>query len=224
MFRTTRMLSLVWHMSSSSSVAVLGVLGAVLQITAITQVVAGVHDPLSIVAYAAGVGLGVVLGLFAGERLTPGMIGVTVITTEPCVARGLWELGWAATAQPGEGADGPVTVVFVAISRQDEARLHDAVHRMDSGAFVTTEELRARTASQVRPVPAGTASADADEELVVRPVLRGRPDCAPALSQTRLLHSVRLVTQDCQPLDPGRLWHSGLGKGRCKPRRHEGFL
>jgi Uncharacterized protein conserved in bacteria (DUF2179) len=72
---------------------------------------------------------------------------VTVITTEPKLARGLWELGWPATAQTGEGEEGPVTVVFVAISRQDEARLHDDVHRMDPGAFVTTEELRTRTAT-----------------------------------------------------------------------------
>lgn len=63
------------------------------------KVVAGVHDPLSIVAYAAGVGLGVLLGLVAGERLTPGTVGVTVITTETNLVRGLWERGWPATAQ-----------------------------------------------------------------------------------------------------------------------------
>jgi uncharacterized protein YebE (UPF0316 family) len=149
------------HRGNRVLAMLLGVLGAVLQITAITQVVAGVHDPLSIVAYAAGVGLGVLLGLVAGERLTPGTVGVTVITTETNLVRGLWELGWPATAQTGEGEDGPVTVVFVAISRQDEARLHDDVHRMDPGAFVTTEELRARSAIQARsgPVVAGTGAA-----------------------------------------------------------------
>jgi uncharacterized protein YebE (UPF0316 family) len=89
------------------------------------------------------------------------MVGVTVITTETNQARDLWELGWPATAQSGEGEDGPVTVVFVAIRRQDEARQHDDVHRMEPGAFVTTEELRARTAIQARsgPVVAGTGAA-----------------------------------------------------------------
>jgi uncharacterized protein YebE (UPF0316 family) len=152
------------HRGNRVMAMLLGVLGAVLQITAITQVVAGVHDPLSIVAYAAGVGLGVLLGLVAGERLTPGMVGVTVITTEPHLARGLWELGWPATAQTGEGEEGPVTVVFVAISRQDEARLHDDVHRMDPDAFVTTEELRARTGIQARSGPATAPAADASPD------------------------------------------------------------
>jgi uncharacterized protein YebE (UPF0316 family) len=46
------------HRGNRVMAMLLGVLGAVLQITAITQVVAGVHDPLSIVGYAAGVGLG----------------------------------------------------------------------------------------------------------------------------------------------------------------------
>jgi uncharacterized protein YebE (UPF0316 family) len=162
------------HRGNRVMAMLLGVLGAVLQITAITQVVAGVHDPLSIVGYAAGVGLGVLLGLVAGERLTPGMVGVTVITTQPRLARGLWELGWPATAQTGEGEEGPVTVVFVAINRQDEARLHDDVHGMDPVAFVTTEELRARTAIQARsaavPPPADADSLRETDEGSTPPV------------------------------------------------------
>lgn len=65
----------------------LGGLGAVLQITAITQVVTSVGDPLSVGAYAAGVGLGVLVGLVAGEHLTP---GVTITTTAPDIAARMW--------------------------------------------------------------------------------------------------------------------------------------
>ena len=50
----------------------LGAVGAILQITAISQVVTNVTDPLSIAAYAIGVGAGVLLGLIAGDRLSPG--------------------------------------------------------------------------------------------------------------------------------------------------------
>ena len=60
---------------SRANAVLLGALGAVLQITAITQVVTNVNDPLSVAAYAAGVGLGVLLGLVAGDRLTPAASG-----------------------------------------------------------------------------------------------------------------------------------------------------
>ena len=120
----------------------LGATGAVLQITAISQVVTNVHDPLSIDAYAAGVGLGVLLGLVAGDRLTPGMLAVTVISTVPDVAGELWALGWPAMVQSGRDENGPVTVLFVAIGRRDESRLHRDLVRVDPGAFWSTEELR----------------------------------------------------------------------------------
>lgn len=122
----------------------LGTAGAVLQITAIGQVVTHVQDPLSVSAYAGGVGLGVLLGLVVGDRLTPGHVGVTVITTVSGVAQELWSRGWPVTVSPGHGEIGPVTVLFVAVSRRDEARLHRDVADLDPTAFWSVEEVRSR--------------------------------------------------------------------------------
>lgn len=121
----------------------LGTLGATLQITAITQVVTNVDDPLSVGAYAVGVGIGVLLGLIAGDRLTPGTVGVTIITSASGVAAGLWARGWAATAHTGHAEDGPVTVLFLAINRKHEERLHRDVAHLAPQAFWTTD-LRTR--------------------------------------------------------------------------------
>jgi uncharacterized protein YebE (UPF0316 family) len=129
---------------SRSSAMVLGTLGALLQITAISQVVTNVDDPLSVAAYAAGVGIGVLLGLIAGDRLTPGTIGVTIITSEFGVADGLWARGWSATAHTGQGEHGPVTTLFLAIARRDEGRLHSDVEHLAPQAFWSTD-LRARS-------------------------------------------------------------------------------
>jgi uncharacterized protein YebE (UPF0316 family) len=127
-----------------ASAMLLGTFGAMLQITAISQVVTNIQDPLSIGAYAGGVGLGVLLGLLAGDRFTPGMVGVTIITTTPDVAGGLWARGWPATVQSGHGEGGPVTVLFVAINRRLEARLHRDVAHLAPEAFWSIEDLRAR--------------------------------------------------------------------------------
>ena len=101
----------------------LGGVGAVLQITAITQVVTSVGDPLSVGAYAAGVGLGVLVGLVAGERLTPGTIGFTITTTAPDLAAEMWARGWPAVVHAGHNHNGPVTVLFVPVDQRHEARL-----------------------------------------------------------------------------------------------------
>ena len=124
---------------SRGSAMTLGTLGALLQITAITQVVTNIDDPLSVGAYALGVGIGVLLGLIAGDRLTPGTIGVTIVTPEVGVANGLWERGWPITAHEAVGANGPVTVLFARINRRHEARLHRDVAHLAPEAVWSTD-------------------------------------------------------------------------------------
>lgn len=143
------------HRGRRAAATALGAIGAVLQITAISQVVSGVQDPLSVAAYALGVGLGVLLGLVVGDRVTPGTVGITVITTSPEVAGRLWSRGWPVTVSAGHGEDGPVTVLFVAVSRRDEARLRSDVLELDAGAFWSTGDVRSRERADDRlPVAA----------------------------------------------------------------------
>jgi uncharacterized protein YebE (UPF0316 family) len=122
----------------------LGAVGAVLQITAISQVVMNVTDPVSVGAYAGGVAAGVLLGLIAGERLTPGTIGVTVVSDAPWLAEELWALGWPAMMQTAHGERGPVTVLSMTIDRRHEARLHREVARLDPNVIWRAEDLRRR--------------------------------------------------------------------------------
>jgi uncharacterized protein YebE (UPF0316 family) len=130
---------------SRSSAMVLGTLGALLQITAISQVITNLDDPLSIGAYALGVGIGVFLGLIAGDRLTPGIIGVTIVTSAVGVADGLWARGWTVTTHQAIGANGLVTVLFVRLNRRHEARLHRDVAHLAPEAVWSTD-LRASSA------------------------------------------------------------------------------
>ena len=130
------------HRGSRVNAMLLGIIGAVLQITAITQVVADVSDPAGVIAYAIGVGFGVLLGLVAGERLTPGMIGVTIVTKDPHLVQSLWDQGWPVTAQSGRAENGPVAILSVPVDRRDEARLHRDVQSIVPDAICTTRDLR----------------------------------------------------------------------------------
>jgi uncharacterized protein YebE (UPF0316 family) len=117
-----------------------------------------VGDPLSVAAYAAGVGIGVLAGLVAGERLTPGTLGVTITTTVPDAAAGMWARGWPAIASAGRDLNGPVTVPFVPIDRRQEARLYQDVARLAPGAGWSSGELRQRPGQLA---PAGQPAAGA---------------------------------------------------------------
>ena len=141
----------------------LGGIGAVLQITAITQVVTSVGDPLSVGAYAAGVGLGVLVGLVAGERLTPGTIGFTITTTAPDIAAEMWARGWPAVVHAGHNHNGPVTVLFVPVDQRHEARLRRDVACLAPDAGWSRAELRERP---VQPMSASTTRPMAGAGLV----------------------------------------------------------
>jgi uncharacterized protein YebE (UPF0316 family) len=128
----------------------LGGVGAILQITAISQVVTNLDDPLSVAAYALGVSLGVLLGLVMGERLTPGTVGVTVVTTSTGLADDLWARGWPVTLQQGQGGDGPVDIVFVAVNRRQEPALRRTIRQLAPSAFWRSEE-QLGTSGALRP-------------------------------------------------------------------------
>ena len=136
------------HRGRRAGAMLLGFLGAVLQITAITQVVADVHDVLSIAAYAGGVGCGVLFGIVAGERLTPGHLELTIFSIDPDLCEGLWLRGWVATAHEGQTPHGTITTVQVVIDRRDEAQLRQDVAQLDPRAGCVAKELRLDVSSR----------------------------------------------------------------------------
>jgi uncharacterized protein YebE (UPF0316 family) len=160
----------VAHRGNRAGVMLLGTVGAILQITAISQVVTNIGDPLSIAAYAGGVGMGVLLGLIAGDRLTPGRIGVTITTGSPDVAEGLWARGWQATVQTGHGAGGPLDILFVNIARHRESQLCDDVALLAPDASWSTVDLGKASAARNMPV---RARAGFDKRLVYKAKVQG---------------------------------------------------
>ncbi len=123
----------------------LGFVGAVLQITAITQVVTDIRDIFGVLAYAAGVGGGVLLGILAGDRLTPGRLEVKILSIRSELPELLWRCGWPALTYEALGRSGVVIMVQVTIDRREEPRLRADVIRLDKEAHWTATELRNAT-------------------------------------------------------------------------------
>jgi hypothetical protein len=81
------------------------------------------------------------------------MIGVTIVTKAPHLARSLWDRGWPVTAQSGRAENGPVTILSVPVNRRDEARLHHDVQSITPDAVWTTKDLRAPNSAGQSDLP-----------------------------------------------------------------------
>jgi uncharacterized protein YebE (UPF0316 family) len=122
--------------------SVLGMLGAVLQITAVSQVVTNIHDPLTVAAYALGVGGGVLAGVVVGDRFTSDSTAVNVITTDATLDARLRSRGWPVTMQHGHGEAGAVQLLLIVVRGRHRAALVDDLARYAPDAFWTAEDLR----------------------------------------------------------------------------------
>jgi uncharacterized protein YebE (UPF0316 family) len=123
---------------------VLGFVGAILQVTAISRVVQDMGDIARVAAYAAGVGLGVLLGCVIDRRVRTGHVSVRVFApVDGHLVPALRGRGWPVTATDGEGHDGPVVVLFLAIDERRTPQLEDELRSLAPGACWTVERIAA---------------------------------------------------------------------------------
>jgi len=105
---------------------------------------AGIHDPVRIIAFAAGFATGTLLGGYIERWLAMGTAFIRVVTPidENPVADALRAQGYPVTVLNAEGRDGGVRVNFLVLPRR---RVKDALGIISSAsptAFVTVEDIR----------------------------------------------------------------------------------
>lgn len=125
--------------------AAIGFIEAVVYITALSKVVAGIDDPIKILAYGLGFASGTMLGSFIEERLAIGHVSLEVIpndgTTEPLLTA-LRGAGFGVTVIQGQGMTGEKQVFLVSTDRKSLARLKAIVEEYSPGCFVAILETR----------------------------------------------------------------------------------
>src|SRR3954471_18000090 len=122
--------------------ALLGLIGAVVQVTAISRVVQDMGDVAKVAGYACGVGTGVLLGCLIDRHFSHRQVSVRVFAPEdPDVVPALRTNGWPVTATRGQGHNGHVEVLYVAIDERRTAKLEQALHVLAPDAAWTIERL-----------------------------------------------------------------------------------
>ncbi len=111
--------------------ALLGGVGAIIQITVVIRLVGDVGSAASIAGYAAGVALGVAAGGFLDRRATPQMLKVQVIARRSHgLPDGLRDRGWPTTRFVAQGHVEELDVVHIAIEERLLPDLEDAVDEL----------------------------------------------------------------------------------------------
>ena len=119
--------------------ALLGGVGAIIQITVVIRLVGDVGSAASIAGYAAGVALGVAAGGFLDRRATPQMLKVQVIARRSHgLPDGLRDRGWPTTRLVAQGHVEELDVVHIAIEERLLPDLEEAVDELapDAGWII----------------------------------------------------------------------------------------
>ena len=110
---------------------------------AIGQIMKTVSHPVAYIAYAAGFATGTAIGQTLERRLSLGMVLLRIITASPSyeLRRKLHALNFGFTSLPGQGAEGPVEIIFTVIRRQHLQQVQALVRETMPDAFYSFEEV-----------------------------------------------------------------------------------
>lgn len=122
----------------------LGAIQATVFILAVSTVLRGPLEPLTVIGYALGFGAGVVIGIVVEQRLALGHVMLRVYSpaSGAALAEALRAAGFAVTEFVAHGRDGEITVINSAIARRDTAKARSLVKEIDPGAFITVDEIQ----------------------------------------------------------------------------------
>lgn len=130
---------------------VLGFFEVSIWLFAISSVMRNLSDVRCALAFAGGFTLGNFLGMLIEQSLALGSVVVRTITprdTAPLVAA-LRAANYGVTCLPGQGANGPVQVVFTIVPRRELAVVIAMMRQFDPALFFTVDALQTSQAGVV---------------------------------------------------------------------------
>lgn len=112
-------------------------------ILVIGQIMQNLTNPICYLAYAGGFATGNFVGIHIAEKLSLGVVLVRVITqkrADELIAR-LRDNQYGVTTVDGQGATGPVQVVFTIVRRREVPKVIQVVKEFNPRAFFSIEEV-----------------------------------------------------------------------------------
>jgi uncharacterized protein YebE (UPF0316 family) len=123
---------------------ILGVMEFLIFVVAISSVLTGPLQPLSVVGYATGFATGNVVGMWIEELLAIGFIQITVVSSNrgALIGEQLRKNGFGVTEILARGKDGTVAMMQLNVRRREVATVDTIALEADPNAFITAEDVR----------------------------------------------------------------------------------
>lgn len=128
----------------SNLAAVISMAEVFIYMSGLTLVLNNLDNPLNMLAYCLGYGLGILTGTKIEEKMALGYVTVQIIChrEEVFIADTLRENGYGVTCWLAEGRDADRLVMEVLAKRKNERHLYRLVESLSKDAFVISHEPR----------------------------------------------------------------------------------
>jgi len=135
--------------------AFLGFFEVLVWLMAITLIIQNLKNVACYLGYAGGYATGVYVGMHIENKMAIGMQIVRIITRRDAseLITYLKSEGYGVTSLDGQGAMGPVKVIFTIIKRKDIDHLFDGIRRFNPQAVISVEDVRFAEQALLRKTP-----------------------------------------------------------------------
>lgn len=122
---------------------------------ALGQIFQNLNNPVYYVTYAGGFVSGIYVGMYIEQKMALGVQIVRIITRRDASAliQLLKSEGYGITVIDGEGAQGPVKVIFTLIKRKELPNIIHTINRFNPNAMFSVEDVRMAAQAAMRPTP-----------------------------------------------------------------------
>ncbi len=122
----------------------LGFFEVLIWLLAITQVMQNLHNAACYLAWAAGFSAGTYVGMVLEEKLALGYQLIRIVSNQQNdnLSDALKKAGHGITVLSGQGAYGPVKVIFTTVKRKEVKAVLDMIVKINPQSFYTIEDIR----------------------------------------------------------------------------------
>lgn len=120
-----------------------GFLEVLVWVWVVAKVIASLDHPIYYVAFALGFATGTVVGISVEGWFAVGDQVVRVFSPNPkTLVAALFERGLRCTEFPGNGSNGPVSLLFIQVPRRRTDAVIETVRKIDPTCFYTVDDIR----------------------------------------------------------------------------------